>query len=274
MLEQYIPVGDIPKIHQNLPRQFYWYGTDSEERFRANPGQYGAEDVTYRHNSYGYRCPEFTVEAGYKIISIGSSYTYGVGLPAEKLFHELLADYVSSQGYSVVNWNLGQGGASNDYITRTLNLAVPQLRPHLVLVNFTFPSRREYFTASGQYVNYCPTWDHMLPNSHEKQMLFNLTSDYDNMMRLFFNYTNVRNLMEATGTPWIWSTLSKDILNLAGHLDHRCYAGYFDVIDFARDGQHPGEKSHERMFLAYKEKFDDLQAIHKRRRAASYCWLG
>ena len=59
-------------------------------------------------------------------------------------------------GKSVVNWNLGSGGASNDFITRLLFLAYPILKPDLVIINFTEPSRREYITNTGECVKYVP----------------------------------------------------------------------------------------------------------------------
>lgn len=259
MIQQFIPCGDIPKIHQNMPRLNYWYGMDNEQRYTSNPHpDWGPRDIEYHHNSYGYRCPEFEGDYDFKIVSIGSSYTYGVGLPTKDIFHEKVAELIRGSGRTVVNWNLGQGGASNDYIARTLHLAVPKLKPDLVLINFTFPSRREYFTADGTFINYCPTWNHMLPKTEEREHLFALTSDYDNIMRLFANYKSIQSLLDGHGVRWLWSTLSEDILTLGNHLDKSNYVGYFSLDDYARDRQHPGIQSHHNIFLKYKEKLNDL----------------
>ena len=48
------------------------------------------------------------------------------------------------------------GGSSNDYITRTLFLAIPFLNPDLVLVNFTNLSRREYVSVENKFFYFFP----------------------------------------------------------------------------------------------------------------------
>ncbi|MGH7999763.1 MAG: hypothetical protein ACREPR_10130, partial [Brasilonema sp.] len=37
-----------------------WFGSDRQKEYRKNPHPlFGPEDIIYRINSYGYRCPEF-----------------------------------------------------------------------------------------------------------------------------------------------------------------------------------------------------------------------
>src|SRR5262249_53742417 len=139
--------------------ELQWVDRDTEENFKARGGHpiYNAQSITYRFNSLGYRCPEFDAPGEIRIISVGCSNTMGVGLPQEDVFHERFAKRLQEHtGRPVVNWNLGVGGSSNDYITRTLFLAIPFLNPDLVLVNFTYLSRREYVSVENKFFYFFP----------------------------------------------------------------------------------------------------------------------
>lgn len=48
-------------------------------------------------------------------------------------------------------------GASNDYFSHLLHLAVPLLDPHIALINFTYTARREYLSVQNEYVPYFPS---------------------------------------------------------------------------------------------------------------------
>ena len=140
-----LPKEGLPSYRWLANKELEWLYGDSEVEYRRQGGHpvYGEHDIIYRFNSFGYRCPEFDVEADVRIVAVGCSYVLGLSLPRHVLFHERFADRLRGQGKrSVVVWNLGMAGASNDYICRTLYLAVPLLDPHVVLINFTHAARR------------------------------------------------------------------------------------------------------------------------------------
>ena len=115
--------------------------------------------MSYRFNRLGYRCAEFDDTAEIRLLAIGCSYVLGLGVAQDHLFHERFAARLRADlGRSVVVWNLGVAGASNEYITRLLHLAIPRLDPHLVLINFTHNRRREYVSVQNRYMNFMPTW--------------------------------------------------------------------------------------------------------------------
>jgi len=190
-LHDIIPRSDIPKTRHAGERELTWLDTDSREEFQKRGGHplYGEADVSYRFNSYGYRCPEFEPGAEIRMISIGCSNTLGVGLPQQAVFHERFAARLRKEmSTTVVNWNLSMSGASNDYISRTLYLAVPRLDPHIVLVNFTFLPRREYVSVETEIVNYIPKVEP--PNRVVKEIYGHfaaLSSPFDDQRNLFQN---------------------------------------------------------------------------------------
>jgi|SRR5882762_226455 len=156
-LQDVLPVSGLPRSGYLERCATPWFGFDSEENYRnrKEPESNGGQNVSYRFNSLGYRCPEFDTEALLRVVSIGCSYVFGEGLPQEVLFHERFAARLRTEvSKSVVNWNFGIAGASNDGIARLLSRAVPALNPDIVMVNFTHTARREYITAAGEWMTY------------------------------------------------------------------------------------------------------------------------
>lgn len=133
---------------QTLPNHFYsnnknktllWVDSDSEEVFnkhmqdparRKQLEKYGwdrPEVITYRFNSHGFRCNEFDDSKG--IITIGCSFTAGVGLPLESIWPTIVGQQL---GVSV--WNLSIGGGSMDTCFRLLHHYIDKLRAEYVLL--------------------------------------------------------------------------------------------------------------------------------------------
>ena len=73
-----------------------WFDTDSEENYRKRGNQaFSVESVGYEFNSLGYRGPEFNREPGEAVVMfLGDSYTFGVGMPWEKLWTSLLTKHL------------------------------------------------------------------------------------------------------------------------------------------------------------------------------------
>jgi hypothetical protein len=245
------------------------------EEYRKHGGHpvYGEEDIIYRFNSFGYRCVDFTEAAQIRMVSIGCSWVFGVGLAQRDLFHELFAQRLRRElATTVVNWNLGRSGASNDYIARVLHLAVPRLRPHVVLVLFTASNRREYITADNRLMNF-----NSLPpqNSHwverETWTHFNaLTNGYDDQLNLFRNYKSVETLL--ADYVWLFSatnTNDLDLEPLAGHLDESHRAKKHRFVDKARDHGHPGPETHKLLADLFWAKFLETGELAQLRRSLS-----
>src|SRR5207248_8943651 len=90
-----IPASGLPPGTSSLAGQeVNWLFGDSAERYRRGGGHpiYGENDVIYRFNSMGYRCPEFNVHADIRVVAIGCSHVFGIGLPQRTIFHEVFAE--------------------------------------------------------------------------------------------------------------------------------------------------------------------------------------
>jgi hypothetical protein len=231
---------------------------DSRESYRRRGGHpvYGEHDITYSFNSLGYRSVEFHVRADIRILAVGCSYVLGVGLPQQDLFHELFAARLGhATTKSIAAFNLSAPGASNDYISRMLQLAVPLLDPTLVLVNFTHKTRREYASIEGELLTYVPRYR---PESPVVRNIYKhlaaLTSPSDDDLNLFRNYKAIEALL--TTRAWMFSSIhSTEFEGIEEHVARAHYVGSMPQADRARDGCHPGPKSHQKLADAYWERF-------------------
>jgi hypothetical protein len=114
---------------------FDWYPMDSKERYDENIKnnldklqQFNWIDstFTYKFNSHGFRCEEFTEESG--VMFLGCSHTCGIGLPIENTWA-----YLVSQQLNLKMINLGIGGSGADTAFRLANHYIPQLKPKILI---------------------------------------------------------------------------------------------------------------------------------------------
>ena len=121
-----------------------WCDSDNESNFK--PGRYSQHDITYEFNGSGLRSIELcTVPDRINILVSGCSHTMGIGLPLEHTWPEQLSQLIPG---SVVH-NVAQGGASGDYVARSIFVACQIIRADLIFVLWPEKSRMEYFDAVG-----------------------------------------------------------------------------------------------------------------------------
>lgn len=258
-----------------------WHGSDSEKRFRKQPHPaLGPDDVHYRFNSHGYRCGEFDVpegdEAPVKVVILGASEILGTGVPQDRTVSAVFARLLGERlGRPAVEWNLGIGGSSPDYIARLLISVLTVLRPDVVLMGFPYHGRREHIDADGR-VSYFNTGraghrklaERLLePDKYAlMQASMTLSSEYNDAISLYKNYQVCEALCEKHGAMWLFSATRDAFFEQVAHLvDHTHWvrpglsdlkAGYADNPDegLARDMQHPGIGPHRDMAAQYIEK--------------------
>lgn len=255
---RYLPVDGLPPTDYPPNEVREWMFEDTVERYKKQGGHpvYGEHDILYRFNSLGYRCPEFDTEADIRVLAIGCSYVMGSGLAQEHLFHERFAAQLRVNiSRSVVSWNLGVCGASNDYIARLLLLAVPRLDPHIVLVNFTHLTRREHISVENRLIKYGPSFR---PRDEVHERIFShyhaLTSPPDDLLCFFKNYKTVE--LVLSDRCWLFSHVApREFESIADQMDLRRYVGPLSYFDRGRDGAHPGPESNRILAQRYWDKF-------------------
>lgn len=253
-----LPARGLPPSGYPANQTTEWFIGDNRRTYNEHGGHsiYGPKDITYTFNHLGYRCAEFDQTADLRVLAIGCSYVLGTGLPARALFHERFAARLRTTARrSVIVWNLGNVGASNDYITRMLALGLRELNPDIVLVHFTHLPRREYLSASHERVNYTPMAAsddpvHSAILSHFRA----LGSKPDDLLNLFRNYKAIEAMLR--GRIWFYSlTDPVRAESIIQQFDQERYCGELQQLDHARDHLHPGPASHEVLFESYWRRF-------------------
>jgi hypothetical protein len=249
-----LPADGLPATEYPPGATREWLLGDNPVGYRQRGGhpRYGEHDIVYRFNRLGYRGAEFDAEAEVRVVAVGCSYVLGIGLPQADLFHERFAARLRAE------LSKSRAGASNDYIGRLLQLAVPRLDPHVVLINFTHAARREYVSVQNELVTYNSVmWPGDAVGRDIYRHLAALTSPYDDRLNLFRNYKAAEALL--AGRCWLYSHIRQEELEpVAAHVDARRYVGVLRPLDLARDGLHPGPASHQDLAGLYWDRFVEV----------------
>lgn len=119
----------------------------------------------YGFSSLGFRSEEYDPDASVTIFVCGCSNAFGTGLNVEETWaHRFKLAYAAKHGYApqdVNVLNFSQGGASNDYISRTLLSQCAEVTPHLILAQFTTRIRTEGFANAQPFsigAGMWPSW--------------------------------------------------------------------------------------------------------------------
>jgi len=134
-----------PHVNEKFKNQsLLWHSTDTKERFEENRKAnrlglwHSVFNIEYKFNSYGFRADEFSNTDN--IVSLGCSFTLGVGIPAYQTWANIV-----SKTLGLANFNLAIDGASADCCFRMAANWIPQLNPKVILYQNPEPSRMEWF---------------------------------------------------------------------------------------------------------------------------------
>lgn len=232
--------GDIPIITGHIDKTF--------ER----------DGFAFKFNSLGYRCPEFTnSKSDLDVVTLGCSEAMGHNVGVNDRFSAVFCKLLSeTTGKSVTDWNMGVAARSNDFIGRSTPSIIRRLRPNILLICFTYLSRREHIHFNGKTIMYTPgipknelpisvwdTWQHF---SY-------LGNHYSDLLNFHKNLALVKQAAELACIPWLYSFVSNEgqhLINIPN------FVGFFDHIDYGSDNLHAGVKSNhllgERFFEQYK----------------------
>jgi hypothetical protein len=193
---------------------------------------------TYTTNELGFRGDSIHKE-GFKIMSIGCSMTKGVGVSDDETWPHQFSKLIPNG----VDLNLGMGGESNDYISRTLITFYELLKPDLVLIMYTSLPRREVYTKHGSVEPFMPTYQfgYMKETEDGKRMHTHLTelqNDNENFINWYKNHQLIKLFLESKGCNWIWNGfwgIPADYVE-----PNRFDGDYHNLIDRGVDKLHPG----------------------------------
>ena len=144
----HLPISNQHRYLRYAGRTLEWLDSDDYNLWRQNMRDIDRRPVlerfgwdkpgviTYSMNSHGFRSVEFNQEPG--IITLGCSFTAGIGLPNDQIWPTIVAQLTGCQV-----WNLGIGGAAMDTCFRLLYNYIDKLNVTAVLLLQPSPLRFE-----------------------------------------------------------------------------------------------------------------------------------
>lgn len=218
--------------------------------FNSIPGEFSGK-CTYTFNELGFRGDSINKQ-GFKIMSIGCSVTEGYGVSD----NETWSHYLSRMIPNGVDLNFGLSSRSNDYISRTLLTYYDLIEPDLVIIFYTFTTRREYIDennsiSSTMVMKSKDSFFSSFKNPDDDYILsshINLSNEYQDKYNWYKNHLLIKNFLENKKCNWIWNG---DLLMEGGYQEFNRVDGGFlndenQFIDYASDNKHPGPKTNYR----------------------------
>ena len=133
---------------QHAGKTLLWCSIDSEQEYNKNLKNTRQRDllsqngwidhkIEYQYNAQGFRSREIDLtQPGFAVF--GCSFTQGLGLPVDELYHERI-----SKELSLPVDNFGVFGASNGLAFRLAHYWLPIIKPRFVILQTTFKERFE-----------------------------------------------------------------------------------------------------------------------------------
>jgi hypothetical protein len=179
------------KLKERVGRRFQGSGSD-----HSNKNDYTYNEIGFRGNS--------TLNSGYKIMSVGSSYTEGIGVNDNETYSYYLSKLIGG-----VDLNFGYSGRSNDYIARTILTFTDKIKPDFVNVMYTYPTHREFYTKNGGIEPYAPNpWGYYKEHPdgiREFDALHHTLNNEDDYINWYKNHLLITYYLKSKGIPFIWN---------------------------------------------------------------------
>lgn len=175
----------------------YWPLSSRASKSFETSGSDNSGLCKYTYNELGYRGD--SIKEDIKMLAVGCSHTEGIGLNDNETWPDYLA-----KSLNLKHINMGFTGRSNDYISRTVNDYIAKINPKVVIVMYTYPSRREYWTKYGPQPYAINSWGYFedYPDKHKAFTELNSEeSDYNNWLK---NHLLITHICQKHNVPLIW----------------------------------------------------------------------
>jgi hypothetical protein len=158
----------------------------------------------YTFNELGFR-GDSPNKDGIKIMSIGCSHTEGIGVNDTETWSHILSKKINNG----VDLNFGISGRSNDYISRVILTWENYIKPDIVLIMYTYPHRREYYTKNGGIEPYHPyPWGYFsedIIGKDEYNSITDIVNDDENFINWYKNHLLISYFLKLKNIPFIWN---------------------------------------------------------------------
>ena len=218
-----------------------WLSSDTEASFQralqhpenrdyfCSKGWLDPGAITYRINSEGFRSEEFDTATA-SMVSLGCSYTIGIGLP-----EETTCSYLVSQSLGLKNYNLAWGGTSADTCFMIAQHWLPILKPQLVVMIAPPKHRFDLITEDpeSKHETYIP--------AHERGR----TEETSEFVKKWFLNDRNADLNNARNRLAVEGLCARLGIQCLTYNAHDWFAKSREEVEYARDMMHAGPRGHE-----------------------------
>ena len=193
---------------------------------------------TYTYNELGFRGDSIKKE-GFKVMSLGCSITEGVGVNDNETWTSQFTNLVPNS----VNLNFGVCGRSNDFIVRCLLSYYDLIKPDLVLIMYTYSTRKEIYTNDGGVEPYMATsaWGYMQETEDGRLIqknLLEIQNDNEDFINWYKNHQLIKLFLESKNCNWLWNGSFSTPIEYEEF--NRFDGNYKNFIDMGVAGGHAG----------------------------------
>lgn len=247
-----------------------------------NPNNYTCKYQTdisgkksYFFNDFGYRKTNKEFNSGYKIYVSGCSLTFGVGLDIDETWVYKISEKIEVYRNEPVQlWNFAHGGASNDYIVKSMLRQINCDEPNLAILMMTHKNRKEYNNSLIDSELIGPWNKTKYANNY-----YNFYSEENGFINFLKNLLLFQSYCKSKNIPYLIScvdykdfkderllrnTTSRDLMELIDFTKILEF-GIWDkniALDLAADMSHPGEKANSFFSsLVFKEIKERIKNI-------------
>jgi len=225
--------------------------------------------IVYDMNEHGYRSNSLKDKSDYNILTLGCSWTMGVGVKNENIWTTQLGNKIGKGTL----FNYGNYGVSTSFIAKTFHKFVSsQFTPDVVLIMWPGFSRRDYIKKDGSFKKvggFRPAKlnEIVWKNDDEDTLFIQLRNDYQDLMIFWESYTFVETIAKLHNIK-IYHTIAgyyyevfKDLKPYLKSIIN--YDTFFEPIDcykndlMGRDLEHPGELWHKEFSNSFYEFLKD-----------------
>jgi len=224
--------------------------------------------ILYKMNEHGYRSNSFKDKSEYNILTLGCSWTMGVGVRNEAIWPTLVKEKIQNKLQKKVSlFNYGTYGVSTSFTAKNFyKIATSEVKSDLVLIMWPGFSRRDYLKDTGVFkkiggFRLAHERDVIWKNEEEDKLFVELRNDYQDLMVFWESYKLVEitaklyNIQVIHTIAGYYYDIFKELKpHLKDTIDYNIFFEPTDCYqtDFnGRDNHHPGEKWH----LDFSNKF-------------------
>lgn len=227
--------------------------------------------ILYKMNEHGYRSIPLREKSEYNILTLGCSWTMGVGVRDEMIWPNLVGtDICKTIKKDISLFNYGTYGVSTSYVAKTFyKFVTSQFAPDLCLIMWPGFSRRDYMKENGTFkkvggFRLAHEKDVIWKNDREDELFVELRNDYQDLMVFWEAYklveitAKLHNIKVIHTIGGYYYAIFKELQpQLKNTID---YTTFFEPTDCyqsdfkARDNHHPSENWH----LEFSKKFSNF----------------